>query len=161
MKAENPRKTSETALIGPSSHRLPSGYDPAITQSHPHWFYSPILFHIMTMTTPMQRCFTTWCEKDANPLALSLLSPKTFSILDQEEQISQINGICLFFVLVGLISFFTQFLQVRIIECTFQRRSLPLFLCCSTSLPCGGSCLQFTHFKIYFRDIHLQSLVNC
>ncbi|KAJ6660727.1 hypothetical protein lerEdw1_017353 [Lerista edwardsae] len=48
-----------------------------------------------------------------NPLYALLFSQiiGTFSILDQEEQISQINGICLFFVLVGVISFFTQFLQ--------------------------------------------------
>ncbi|OXB76842.1 UNVERIFIED_CONTAM: hypothetical protein H355_002535 [Colinus virginianus] len=35
----------------------------------------------------------------------------TFSILDQEEQKFQINGVCLLFVFVGIISFFTQFLQ--------------------------------------------------
>uniref|UniRef100_A0A669Q898 Bile salt export pump n=1 Tax=Phasianus colchicus TaxID=9054 RepID=A0A669Q898_PHACC len=35
----------------------------------------------------------------------------TFSILDEEEQKVQINGVCLLFVLVGVISFFTQFLQ--------------------------------------------------
>uniref|UniRef100_A0A8C6JET0 Bile salt export pump n=1 Tax=Melopsittacus undulatus TaxID=13146 RepID=A0A8C6JET0_MELUD len=35
----------------------------------------------------------------------------TFSILDEEEQRTQINGTCLLFVLVGILSFFTQFLQ--------------------------------------------------
>ncbi|XP_042730707.1 bile salt export pump isoform X2 [Lagopus leucura] len=35
----------------------------------------------------------------------------TFSILDEEEQKVQINGVCLLFVLVGIVSFFTQFLQ--------------------------------------------------
>ncbi|NWS93849.1 ABCBB protein, partial [Mionectes macconnelli] len=35
----------------------------------------------------------------------------TFSILDEEEQKTQINGVCVLFVLVGVISFFTQFLQ--------------------------------------------------
>ncbi|NWX98206.1 ABCBB protein, partial [Nothoprocta ornata] len=35
----------------------------------------------------------------------------TFSILDEEEQRRQINGVCLLFVLVGLISFLTQFAQ--------------------------------------------------
>ncbi|NXJ14883.1 ABCBB protein, partial [Odontophorus gujanensis] len=35
----------------------------------------------------------------------------TFSILDQEEQKFQINGVCLLFVFVGIVSFFTQFLQ--------------------------------------------------
>uniref|UniRef100_A0A8C3LLU7 Bile salt export pump n=1 Tax=Chrysolophus pictus TaxID=9089 RepID=A0A8C3LLU7_CHRPC len=35
----------------------------------------------------------------------------TFSILDEEEQKVQINGVCLLFVLVGVVSFFTQFLQ--------------------------------------------------
>uniref|UniRef100_A0A8V1A3N3 Bile salt export pump n=1 Tax=Gallus gallus TaxID=9031 RepID=A0A8V1A3N3_CHICK len=35
----------------------------------------------------------------------------TFSILDEEKQKVQINGVCLLFVLVGIVSFFTQFLQ--------------------------------------------------
>uniref|UniRef100_A0A8D0L944 Bile salt export pump n=1 Tax=Sphenodon punctatus TaxID=8508 RepID=A0A8D0L944_SPHPU len=35
----------------------------------------------------------------------------TFSMPDEEVQRNQINGICLLFVLVGVISFFTQFLQ--------------------------------------------------
>ncbi|NXE24485.1 ABCBB protein, partial [Ardeotis kori] len=35
----------------------------------------------------------------------------TFSILDEEEQRIQINGVCLLFVFVGIISFCTQFLQ--------------------------------------------------
>uniref|UniRef100_A0A672TEF1 Bile salt export pump n=1 Tax=Strigops habroptila TaxID=2489341 RepID=A0A672TEF1_STRHB len=35
----------------------------------------------------------------------------TFSILDEEEQKAQINGVCLLFVFVGILSFFTQFLQ--------------------------------------------------
>ncbi|NXA32825.1 ABCBB protein, partial [Eudromia elegans] len=35
----------------------------------------------------------------------------TFSILDEEEQRRQIDGVCLLFVLVGLISFLTQFAQ--------------------------------------------------
>ncbi|KAH0621457.1 hypothetical protein JD844_022801 [Phrynosoma platyrhinos] len=35
----------------------------------------------------------------------------TFSLLDEEEQRSQINSICLLFVVVGVISFGTQFLQ--------------------------------------------------
>uniref|UniRef100_A0A8C3CIW9 Bile salt export pump n=1 Tax=Cairina moschata TaxID=8855 RepID=A0A8C3CIW9_CAIMO len=35
----------------------------------------------------------------------------TFSVLDEEEQKTQINGVCLLFVLIGLLSFFTQFLQ--------------------------------------------------
>ncbi|XP_042306075.1 bile salt export pump-like isoform X5 [Sceloporus undulatus] len=35
----------------------------------------------------------------------------TFSLLDEEEQRSQINSICLLFVVVGIISFVTQFLQ--------------------------------------------------
>ncbi|XP_010015577.1 PREDICTED: bile salt export pump isoform X3 [Nestor notabilis] len=35
----------------------------------------------------------------------------TFSILDEEEQRAQINGACLLFVFVGVLSFFTQFLQ--------------------------------------------------
>uniref|UniRef100_A0A670JRU3 Bile salt export pump n=1 Tax=Podarcis muralis TaxID=64176 RepID=A0A670JRU3_PODMU len=48
-----------------------------------------------------------------NPLYALLFSQilGTFSILDEEEQRLQINGICLLFVLVGVISFFTQFLQ--------------------------------------------------
>uniref|UniRef100_A0A8C4PE57 Bile salt export pump n=1 Tax=Dromaius novaehollandiae TaxID=8790 RepID=A0A8C4PE57_DRONO len=35
----------------------------------------------------------------------------TFSILDEEEQRRQVNGVCLLFVLVGIVSFLTQFLQ--------------------------------------------------
>ncbi|NXJ88201.1 ABCBB protein, partial [Corythaixoides concolor] len=35
----------------------------------------------------------------------------TFSILDEEERRSQINGVCLLFVFIGILSFFTQFLQ--------------------------------------------------
>uniref|UniRef100_A0A8C3JX63 Bile salt export pump n=1 Tax=Calidris pygmaea TaxID=425635 RepID=A0A8C3JX63_9CHAR len=35
----------------------------------------------------------------------------TFSILDEQEQKTQINGVCLLFVMVGILSFFTQFLQ--------------------------------------------------
>ncbi|NWV06037.1 ABCBB protein, partial [Ptilonorhynchus violaceus] len=35
----------------------------------------------------------------------------TFSILDEENQKNQINGVCVLFVLVGVLSFFTQFLQ--------------------------------------------------
>ncbi|XP_034989142.2 bile salt export pump isoform X2 [Zootoca vivipara] len=48
-----------------------------------------------------------------NPLYALLFSQilGTFSILDEEEQRLQINSICLLFVLVGVISFFTQFLQ--------------------------------------------------
>lgn len=42
---------------------------------------------------------------------------KTFSILDEEEQKIQINGVCLLFVLVGIVSFFTQFLQVITVQC--------------------------------------------
>ncbi|KAM6260581.1 bile salt export pump isoform 3-T3 [Spheniscus humboldti] len=36
---------------------------------------------------------------------------KTFSILDEEKRRIQINGVCLLFVFVGILSFFTQFLQ--------------------------------------------------
>uniref|UniRef100_G3SXM2 Bile salt export pump n=1 Tax=Loxodonta africana TaxID=9785 RepID=G3SXM2_LOXAF len=35
----------------------------------------------------------------------------TFSIPDKEKQRAQINGVCLLFVAVGVVSFFTQFLQ--------------------------------------------------
>lgn len=38
---------------------------------------------------------------------------KTFSLLDKEEQRSQINVVCLLFVVLGCISICTQFLQVR------------------------------------------------
>ncbi len=40
------------------------------------------------------------------------LYPQTFSMPDPVEQRREINGICLFFVVVGLVSFFTQMLQV-------------------------------------------------
>ncbi|XP_038607497.1 bile salt export pump [Tachyglossus aculeatus] len=35
----------------------------------------------------------------------------TFSLLNEEEQRSQIDAICLFFVIIGAVSFFTQFIQ--------------------------------------------------
>ncbi|XP_025030388.1 bile salt export pump isoform X2 [Python bivittatus] len=44
-------------------------------------------------------------EEDRRPFI------KTFSLPDEEEQRSQINGVCLLFVVVGIVSFFTQFLQ--------------------------------------------------
>lgn len=37
---------------------------------------------------------------------------QTFSIQDLDEQRRQINGICILFVIIGLLSFFSQFLQV-------------------------------------------------
>ncbi|XP_065417871.1 bile salt export pump isoform X1 [Chrysemys picta bellii] len=48
-----------------------------------------------------------------NPLYALLFSQilATFSMPDKEEQRALINGICLLFVLVGVVSFFTQFLQ--------------------------------------------------
>ncbi|RMC18577.1 hypothetical protein DUI87_04469 [Hirundo rustica rustica] len=48
-----------------------------------------------------------------NPLYALLFSQilGTFSILDEENQKNQINGVCVLFVLVGVLSFFTQFLQ--------------------------------------------------
>ncbi|NXH89991.1 ABCBB protein, partial [Edolisoma coerulescens] len=48
-----------------------------------------------------------------NPLYALLFSQilGTFSILDEEKQKNQINGVCVLFVLVGVLSFFTQFLQ--------------------------------------------------
>lgn len=41
---------------------------------------------------------------------------KTFSILDEENQKNQINGVCVLFVLIGVLSFFTQFLQVIAVQ---------------------------------------------
>ncbi|MBN3300230.1 ABCBB protein, partial [Amia calva] len=48
-----------------------------------------------------------------NPMYSLLFSQilGTFSMLDKDEQKREINGICLFFVFLGLISFFTQLLQ--------------------------------------------------
>ncbi|XP_018767050.1 bile salt export pump isoform X4 [Serinus canaria] len=48
-----------------------------------------------------------------NPLYALLFSQilGTFSILDEENQKNQINGVCVLFVLVGVVSFFTQLLQ--------------------------------------------------
>ncbi|XP_075612847.1 bile salt export pump isoform X4 [Balearica regulorum gibbericeps] len=48
-----------------------------------------------------------------NPLYALLFSQilGTFSILDEEVRRIQINGVCLLFVFVGILSFFTQFLQ--------------------------------------------------
>ncbi|XP_075009996.1 bile salt export pump [Calonectris borealis] len=48
---------------------------------------------------------TPSCEEDDGQ------AKKTFSILDEEERRIQINGVCLLFVCVGILSFFTQFLQ--------------------------------------------------
>uniref|UniRef100_A0A8C2DYE6 Bile salt export pump n=1 Tax=Cyprinus carpio TaxID=7962 RepID=A0A8C2DYE6_CYPCA len=42
---------------------------------------------------------------------LAVRFPATFSMPDPVEQRREINGICLFFVVVGLVSFFTQMLQ--------------------------------------------------
>nr|AAK52958.1 bile salt export pump [Leucoraja erinacea] len=48
-----------------------------------------------------------------NPIYALLFSQilGTFSLQNEEEKINQINAICLFFVVVGLVSFLTQFLQ--------------------------------------------------
>ncbi|XP_007494388.2 bile salt export pump isoform X1 [Monodelphis domestica] len=48
-----------------------------------------------------------------NPLYALLFSQiiGTFSILDKEEQRSQIDGLCIFFIILGIASFFSQFLQ--------------------------------------------------
>ncbi|KAM9305687.1 bile salt export pump-like [Gastrophryne carolinensis] len=48
-----------------------------------------------------------------NPLYALLFSQilGTFSIQDEQEQRDQINGICVLFVLIGAVSFLTQFLQ--------------------------------------------------
>ncbi|XP_051842179.1 bile salt export pump isoform X1 [Antechinus flavipes] len=48
-----------------------------------------------------------------NPLYALLFSQiiGTFSLLDEEEQRSQIDGLCILFILLGIMSFFTQFLQ--------------------------------------------------
>lgn len=42
---------------------------------------------------------------------------QTFAIRDLDEQREQINGICVLFILVAVISFFSQFLQVCIRVC--------------------------------------------
>ncbi|XP_068936293.1 bile salt export pump [Petaurus breviceps papuanus] len=48
-----------------------------------------------------------------NPLYALLFSQiiGTFSLLDKEEQKTQIDGLCIFFIGLGIMSFFTQFLQ--------------------------------------------------
>ncbi|XP_069791409.1 bile salt export pump isoform X4 [Narcine bancroftii] len=48
-----------------------------------------------------------------NPMYALLFSQilGTFSLQNEEQKINEINSICLFFVIVGLISFLTQFLQ--------------------------------------------------
>ncbi|XP_074158313.1 bile salt export pump [Sminthopsis crassicaudata] len=48
-----------------------------------------------------------------NPLYALLFSQiiGTFSLLDEEEQRSQIDGLCILFIVLGIMSFFTQFLQ--------------------------------------------------
>lgn len=37
---------------------------------------------------------------------------QTFAVTDPEAQRKEIDGICVFFVIVGVVSFFTQMLQV-------------------------------------------------
>ncbi|XP_051479964.1 bile salt export pump isoform X4 [Apus apus] len=55
-----------------------------------------------------------------NPLYALLFSQilGTFSILDENEQRIQINGVCVLFVCVGILSFFTQFLQLCFLLCS-------------------------------------------
>lgn len=45
---------------------------------------------------------------------LSCPDVKTFGLTDLDEQRKQINGICVLFIIVAVISFFSQFLQVSI-----------------------------------------------
>lgn len=45
-------------------------------------------------------------------MSLVSSSTQTFSMSDPVAQRREIDGICLFFVLVGVVSFFTQMLQV-------------------------------------------------
>lgn len=45
-------------------------------------------------------------------MVISLIFVQTFAIRDLDEQRKQINGVCVLFVSVGIMSFFSQFLQV-------------------------------------------------
>lgn len=50
-------------------------------------------------------------------LFIVFLHSQTFAIRDLNEQRDQINGICVLFCVVAVISFFSQFLQVCITRC--------------------------------------------
>lgn len=64
---------------------------------------------------------------------------QTFSITDPDVQRREIDGICLFFVLVGVVSFFTQMLQVEFALTTAIASTL------LTSTPCLCSRIRESH----------------
>lgn len=80
---------------------------------------------------------------------------KTFSILDEENQKNQINGVCVLFVLVGVLSFFTQFLQVIAVQF-----SNTYFWFCTLSWWVSLS-VQSLFILMHPRDTPLPSLVSC
>lgn len=53
-----------------------------------------------------------WCVCPPNTFS-TFPHLQTFAITDVVAQRKEIDGICLFFVLVGVVSFFTQMLQVE------------------------------------------------
>lgn len=79
---------------------------------------------------------------------------KTFSILDEENQKNQINGVCVLFVLVGVLSFFTQLLQVIAVQF-----SNSYFWFCTLSR-WVSLCTIFIYSHVP-RDTPLPSLVSC
>lgn len=80
---------------------------------------------------------------------------KTFSILDEENQKNQINGVCVLFVLVGVLSFFTQFLQVIAVQF-----SNTYFWFCTLSW-WVSLFVQSLFILMHPRDTPLPSLVSC
>lgn len=80
---------------------------------------------------------------------------KTFSILDEENQKNQINGVCVLFVLVGVVSFFTQFLQVIAV----QFRNAYFWFC--ALLWWVSLAVQSLFILMYPRDTPLPNLVSC
>lgn len=79
---------------------------------------------------------------------------KTFSILDEENQKNQINGVCVLFVLVGVVSFFTQFLQVIAV----QFRNAYFWFC--ALLWWVSLAVQSLFILMYPRDTPLPNLVS-
>lgn len=58
-------------------------------------------------------CCKCACMRLKHHTKYVLLCLQTFSITDPVVQRQEIDGVCLFFVMVGVVSFFTQMLQVQ------------------------------------------------
>lgn len=69
---------------------------------------------------------------------------QTFSITDPVVQRREIDGVCLFFVMVGVVSFFTQMLQVEFALTAVKRFNTPYIYPLPVFKDKGKS--QETHF---------------